>query len=336
MIKNKPENLKKSNCFLRQIQQLISGEKPTFILWLIVFFIVILFLCPYIFTRNSCIPSIDYSETGQIGETIGGLTTPLIALLATILAFSAFWIQFQANISQKEQFKKQNIDLKIERFENKFFNLLKIYDNIVSQTIYIEQVDKQSDSGKVIGKRDNYIYGREAIKRYYSDFCDKTLLKYLEESKTISDSENKRKLFNTDYLNFLDKNQHVFGHYFRTIYQILKFLYINKEIFDKQDSESINDKFYSNILRASLSSQELLFIYFNGISEIALYNSDKQYKYKNLINEFSFFEHLSPVSAIDMPNSPEKESVYGLLSLYDKESYGENYESVLKLFSKQK
>lgn len=63
-------------------------------------------------------------ESGPIGDTIGGTVGPLIAIVASVLTFLAFWVQYDANQQQK-------IDLQVERFENKFYQMLQIHrDNV--------------------------------------------------------------------------------------------------------------------------------------------------------------------------------------------------------------
>ncbi|MGV7105779.1 putative phage abortive infection protein [Flavobacterium sp. U410] len=64
---------------------------------------------------------------GTFGDLVGGLLNPIIAIPATILTFLAFWVQFKANEQQKT-------DLKIERFENKFYEMLQIHRDNVNET----------------------------------------------------------------------------------------------------------------------------------------------------------------------------------------------------------
>ncbi len=76
--------------------------------------LMILFLFfPYWFTTRSWF-GIDFSDSGPVGDTIGGILGPFIGIAAAILTFLAFWVQFKANEQQKN-------DLQIERFENKFY-----------------------------------------------------------------------------------------------------------------------------------------------------------------------------------------------------------------------
>lgn len=69
----------------------------------------------------------DFSETGQIGDTIGGITAPFIGVIAGYLTFLAFHEQYRANIEAKN-------DLAKERFESKFYNFLTLLNNLEINT----------------------------------------------------------------------------------------------------------------------------------------------------------------------------------------------------------
>ena len=62
--------------------------------------ILIAFISPFIFTRKGFI---DFSETGQIGDTIGGLTAPFINLLSAVLIYLTFKEQINANNQTKKE-----------------------------------------------------------------------------------------------------------------------------------------------------------------------------------------------------------------------------------------
>lgn len=85
------------------------------------FFFIILLICalPFIFTRNVC-DFFDFRNTGQIGDTIGGIMGPFVAIVAAALTFLAFWVQFKANEQQRKDIAK-------ERFESKFYELLHLH-----------------------------------------------------------------------------------------------------------------------------------------------------------------------------------------------------------------
>jgi len=85
-------------------------------------------------------PFYKYKDTGPIGDSIGGIAGPIVALIASVLTFFAFKVQYDAN-------RQQRVDLAKERFENKFFEMLKLqkenvnemeiegYDTIISEKI---------------------------------------------------------------------------------------------------------------------------------------------------------------------------------------------------------
>lgn len=110
----------------QQVKTFDSQFYLVFIPFLI--FIVIVVTCfPYWFTRPN-FSGIDFTDKGQIGDTIGGITGPFIAIAGAILTFFAFWVQFKANEQQK-------LDLKTERFENKFYELLSLHKSNVSEAV---------------------------------------------------------------------------------------------------------------------------------------------------------------------------------------------------------
>ncbi len=65
------------------------------ILFLIAFIATI--ISPYLVTQFSIWPYIDFTNTGPIGDTIGGITAPIINIFAAFLVYLAFKEQVKAN-----------------------------------------------------------------------------------------------------------------------------------------------------------------------------------------------------------------------------------------------
>ena len=98
--------------------------------WLIAAGVAILTL-PVVLTKTPCC-IFDFSDTGQIGDTMGGIMGPFIAILAVWFTFKAFWVQFEANEAQKDINEQQRKDIAKERFENKFYELIHLHrDNML-------------------------------------------------------------------------------------------------------------------------------------------------------------------------------------------------------------
>jgi len=87
---------------------------------------VLILYSPHWLTKCSWYSLSVNTWTAQLGTTLSGTIGPLVALLAAFITFMAFWVQYEAN----RQIRK---DTRIERFENKFYEMLKIHiDNVYS------------------------------------------------------------------------------------------------------------------------------------------------------------------------------------------------------------
>ena len=97
----------------------MAGENKSYKGWYLFAIIVIVFAlsAPYLFTRNGII---DFTETGQIGDTIGGTMGPFIALAGVIVTFLAFLMQKKANdiISEQHEDDKKREG---ERLRNEYY-----------------------------------------------------------------------------------------------------------------------------------------------------------------------------------------------------------------------
>jgi hypothetical protein len=78
----------------------IENFKPNQILLIL---LIIIILIPFLFTLPAISKYFEYSNTGGIGDTIGGITAPFINGFSALLVFLAFKAQINAN----EIFKNQ-------------------------------------------------------------------------------------------------------------------------------------------------------------------------------------------------------------------------------------
>ncbi|PXY02715.1 hypothetical protein DF185_01070 [Marinifilum breve] len=112
----------------------MNKTKKTLLYTLLVFVVSLtIVLClPYWLTRTTFFESgIAFSKTGEIGDTIGGIMGPFVAIIAAGLTFLAFWIQYEANSKHVDQFESQSKQNSIDRFESKFFEMIKLHrDNV--------------------------------------------------------------------------------------------------------------------------------------------------------------------------------------------------------------
>lgn len=91
------------------------------------FLIIGILICflPYLFTRNFDI--ISFKDTGNIGDTIGGVTAPFLSFFGSILVFLALKAQIDANEEIKIQFQRQNQDQLFFRLIDNLHNRITNY-----------------------------------------------------------------------------------------------------------------------------------------------------------------------------------------------------------------
>jgi len=126
-------------------------------------------------------------DKGSIGDAFGGTLSPIIAWIAAILTFLAFYIQYESNKKQRKQFKKQAEDTAIERFESRFFEMIRLHRENV------EELNIQ-----------NIIKGRTVFTPMFFELKYIFLLFKMESEAQIQekDSVTEKELLNISYLVF--------------------------------------------------------------------------------------------------------------------------------------
>jgi len=163
---------------------------------------------------------------------------------------------------QTAEFEKQNETLKIQRFENTFFNMLSQFQEVVNN-LKVSKHYYESEGRDCFEKT---FVKNDQIEQSLNDFA------HLSMSSIIF-----RFGLNGYYKSEMPK---YFDHYFRLLYRILKFVNDSKVITD------INEKYeYVATLRAMLSRYELVWLYYNGLSYGAK-------KFKPLIERYAMLNNL--------------------------------------------
>lgn len=194
-------------------------------------FILFLFSSVYIFTRPAFWTGYDLTGTGQIGDTIGGITAPAINILGAILVFISFLAQNKANKILSEQ--------------NSFSLLHDLYKDLKND------FNSLTFSSPVIKEGREY-YGKRAL----SLFSD-TLEKRIGNEKFIKNSFFDEFLFLMGNITILidiietsdiDKEQK------NIILRLLHFLYHTKikkhlsKIIQLTKDEALHNSFYSTLI----------------------------------------------------------------------------------------
>ncbi|MEO8068034.1 MAG: hypothetical protein ABI599_10120 [Flavobacteriales bacterium] len=91
--------------------------------------VALVILGPAIIVLPAIWSGVDFSETGQVGDTIGGITAPVVNLLGAYLVYVAFRQQVNAN----QILQQQVSDQKTNRIEdNESTRLFQMYEHLVA------------------------------------------------------------------------------------------------------------------------------------------------------------------------------------------------------------
>jgi len=243
--------------------------------WILVFIgFVVLVICTFYSYMND-------KDFNAYGDFIGGCVGTFWTLASVFFIYVAFLGQkIQLNnqqieilynqldskhtqkelFEQKKEFRKQNETLEQQKFENTFFQLISMYNNIVNS------MD--------LGSGDTIKTGRDCFKRLYDEFQRTT--KSIKRNKGTSGKISHEEMLE-GYTQFYTTNMADLSHYFRTVYHILKFI---------ETSEIDNKKRYASFIRSQLSSYEQILIFYNCL------HSNGFEKFKPLIEKYELFKNI--------------------------------------------
>lgn len=193
-------------------------------------------------------------------------------VLNPVVALFALIVLVISLRQQARQFYKQDL-------ERAFFEMVRLHNDIV----------KDLDLRSITAKR--VTVGRDCFRV----FCDR-LRKIYDTLQGFGTRERAVRAYDR----FHKKHQHEVGHYFRNFYRILKLV-------DKSDVDVTEKRNYAGILRAQLSSYELLLMFYSTVHP-------KGEKLKPLVEKYAMFKNLEMRLLFSSREETElfKQSAYGL------------------------
>ena len=238
------------------------------------------------------------SKRALFGDSFGAVNA-LISAFAFAGMIVAFILQrYELRLQRKElkdnrkemerqtsQYKKQNLNLEIQRFETTFFNMLTLQQQIVdaltpNNTEKVRVFIPQSYPSYKDEPVDHSIHGRNMFFHTYTDILHAVQDKETKEYKAEVGMCGVLEHAGFGYYGKVHSPAY-FDHYFRHFYRILKFIKENENWLKPEDQYR-----YACILRASLSHQELVWVYYNGLSKYG------NKKLKPLLEEFCMLKNL--------------------------------------------
>lgn len=162
---------------------------------------------------------------------------------------------------QRGEFEEQNKTLKRQRFENTFFQMLALHNDIINSMSS--------------GVGDGELRGRYLLKSLSSQ-----LIRRIGRRDGRDVSRWDFNYTNFQYDLFYEDCRSLMGIYFRNLYRLFKFV-------DESYLSEDDKKFYTNIVRAQLSDQELQMLFYNCINI-------KGGKFKVYVEKYSLLNNLTP------------------------------------------
>ena len=222
---------------------------------------------------------LDTEAVGQYGDFVGGVIGTLITI---VLLYVTFTLQRQTFDEQREVSRK-SIDLTaVQRMNDKFFSLFRIYQDTVANFYAI--------------KGDEYLRGKDAVRQKADEL--------LENFDANANPSYLRKNATREFLTkFYAVNSDFASVYFRLLYRMLDELERTDDVTHEQRIR------YIKILRSQFTEAELMLIRYNAMTEMGA-------NFRKYINKYNLLKHLPPMDLLEfknwLPNNVSKEQMQGM------------------------
>lgn len=216
--------------------------------------------------------SIGKSTFGEWGDFFGGVLNPIftfltfMGLLVTIVLQQTELREARAEMKRSaDALHEQNISLRRQTFEATFFQMLSVHTGIVAS------IDLVSDEGKVTRGRD-----------CFSVFYTRLSKIYRENTQKANGRHSDEEVLRVSYKLFWRKHQVELGHYFRYLYNVIRFI---------KESGFVEGP-YLRLIRAQLSDQEALLLFYNCIA------SEYGKNFRDLAEEFALLDNMPKIRVL--------------------------------------
>lgn len=240
----------------------------------------------YLFVDGQDIKGLEggmLNARGVFGDSWGGVNALISAFAFAGVIVTLFLQNRDLNLQrkemarQREEFEKENETLKYQRFENTFYNMLNLQQQIVDGLRY----DYYDEERSTIHGNRGFTTDKKLIKR---EVVGRDVFRYLFCEARIT-TFNGTLMGYRDCLRYLGLDDYdrtliptYFDHYFRHLYKIVQFV-------DSQGFLFVEKYRYLSFLRGTLSRYELVWLYYNALQP-------EFNKFKQLIERYSLLKAL--------------------------------------------
>ncbi len=188
----------------------------------------------------------DTDKFGEWGDFFGGVLNPILTFL-TFMGLLITIVLQQSELKQnREEFKGQKESLENQEFDNKFFQMLNLLNNI-NDRLVVNIKDKDLKGKDVFEYIKDKLYHN--INTQYTQHLHENSLhnQFKENIKHNSLYEDKFLYFQNEFNEFNNTYDTTFKYFFINLYQILKYI----DAYCRNIKEA---KEYTNMIRAQLTA----------------------------------------------------------------------------------
>ena len=236
-------------------------------------FIILIMLCLILFTLFLYLTNIMFGKPNEFGDSAGA-TNGLFSALAFAGVIYAIFLQKNELTLQRQELKDtrteiagqrkeselQNNTLKHQRFENTFFQMLNLQQEIISGLYFPYEkkviVTRDTDRGREVEEKmeSRQVVGRELFRFSFEDAL------HLHNNKKYKGMREVLEQCDINAYEYSNTPTY-YDHYFRNLYRIIKFVHESPLI------KGFEERYqYTSIVRGQLSRYELIWLYYNALS----------------------------------------------------------------------
>ena len=239
--------------------------------------VVLIFVVNIIFI--STLNHTGMGKVGAWGDFFGGVLNPVLTFLTFTGLLITIILQQTELREARQEFKRSANALELQHkatnkqsFEATFFQMLTLHNTIVESL--------QAAKGANGGKEGTLVHGRECFNIFYTELSD--IHKEKVKKKSAPYTGNPKETIQAAYKVFWNDRSRILAHYYRYLYNVIRFV---------RDSDFCDDT-YLRLIRAQLSDQELLLLFYNCLTE-------QGSNFKDLVEKFSILDNLDPRYLLD-------------------------------------
>ncbi len=272
--------------------------------------------------KVSFLTPLNLEEASKVGDFVGGFVGIFWSISGILLLFITLRLQ-------SDEFRETQKAITKQQFETTFFNMLNMLISIRSQI----KLNNKGQTGQNIDSHEFITYALNQLKK----ICEENMVENENFTKEIEEIERKidnieqvsqlelstlKGALNQIYLQFYTEYHSELGHYFRYIYNLIKFTINNRK-------PNLDEKIYLDLIQAQLSNDEMALLFYNCLSDKGV-NQQKRPQFFMWLEEYSFLENLDEKSLLKRAHHKLfPKTIFKFLSLDEKKDKMSNTEKIL-------